>query len=473
MTTGMASMARRTRRSLLTGTVVAAAAGPLAACQAGGSPAAGRTPLAAPAPQGRVTWLVRNTAFEVDWEQNTVLPDLKQKLPSLEVDLAIVPGGAEYDAKLTSMVVGGSSPEVWTHWGGRSYVDYVHNGWLEDLTALIARDKLDTSAFLPGTLDWFKLKGKQYALPFSQSYGSFVFYNKSLLAQAGLKPPPTSLDDPSWTWDALIQMAQKLTSNPGTPQAVYGFMAFADSAQFLSQTLAKLWGGDIFLPEHYQTGIAQKTQLDSAEAIAGHQARQDLIFRQHVIPTPDDAKALGVQGDLFQAGKIALNLQAGWAVRNYSTGIKDFDWGIAPIPAKKQSVGPNFTDAWMLGKQAPNKEGGWALIKYLLTPAAQQAFARVTGTAPAIKAAEDEWFKLMGDHLPVSDVRRVTDAALKHSFELSQHTFAKWAEILAAIRKAVDPIWQNQTTAAEALRAGKPVVDQIVAQAYQEYQGTL
>jgi hypothetical protein len=79
----------------------------------------------------------------------------------------------------------------------------------------------------------------------------------------------------------------------------------------------------------------------------------------------------------------------------------------------------------------------------------------------------------MGDHMPAADVRRVTDAALKHSFELSQHTFAKWAEILAAIRKAVDPIWQNQTTAAEALRAGKPVVDQIVAQAYQEYQGTL
>jgi hypothetical protein len=75
--------------------------------------------------------------------------------------------------------------------------------------------------------------------------------------------------------------------------------------------------------------------------------------------------------------------------------------------------------------------------------------------------------------MPPADVRKVTEFSLTHSFELSQHTFARWAEILGAIRQVTDPLWTNQTTAADALRAGKAQVDQVVLQAYGEYQGSI
>jgi multiple sugar transport system substrate-binding protein len=271
----------------------------------------------------------------------------------------------------------------------------------------------------------------------------------------------------------MVDMAKALTVGPGTPEATYGLWAFADSAQFLSPTLARLWGGDVFLPEHYKNGIAQRTQIDAQAAIDGHQARQDLIYRQRVVPTPDDQKALGVTGDLFTAGKIALNLQAGWAVRDYTTLIKDFDWGVAPIPAKKASAGPQFTDAWMLGKQATNKEGGWSLIRYLTGAEAQRDQSRVTGIGPALKAAEDEWLKKMSARVPMEDLRKVTAGGLQHSFELPQHTFAKWAELLAVIREATGPVWQNKATAADALRGARARLDQVAAQTYQDYQGIL
>ena len=267
--------------------------------------------------------------------------------------------------------------------------------------------------------------------------------------------------------------ARRLTRATGGPDAIFGLMAFPNGAQFLAQELAQLWGGDIFLPEHYRNGIAQKTQLNSKEALEGHQARQDLIFRQNVIPTPEDVRALGVTGDLFIAGKIALNLQAGHLVRQYINGIKDFDWGIAPIPPKVKSIGPQFTDGWMLGKEAPNKEGGWVLTKYLAGPEGQRGMVRTTGTAPALKAAEPEWFKLFGSRMTPEDLKKVTTVSLQNSIELSQHTFARWPEILTHIQSVTNPIWQNRVTAAEALRAGKPPLDQIVAQAHQEFQGTL
>jgi multiple sugar transport system substrate-binding protein len=467
----MERIAAARRRALVLG----GAAGPLAllaACASGGQTGAG-TPAAPRAVGGAVGWLVRDNAQELEWQKSVVLPELAKQYPQLTVDLIVTPGSGPFDAKLTALVVGGQSPEVWTHHGGRSYVDYLKNGWLDELTPLAGRDKLDLDAFLPNTVDWFRNKGRLFALPYYQSYGSFVFYNRQLIERAGLKPPPADGADRSWTWDAMVDMAKKLTRATGGPDAQFGLTAFADSAQFLSQTLAMLSGGDVFTPEHYKSGIAQKSQLDSPAAIEGHQARQDLIFRQQVIPTAADVQAMGVTGDLFQAGKIGLNLNAGWQVRTYVSGIKDFAWGIAPIPARKQSAGPQFTDAWMLGKQAKNRDGGWALIKHLVTPDAQRAFIRATGSGGALKAAEDEWFKQMGDRMPVADVRKVTEFSLTHAFELSQHTFAKWAEILAAIRQATDPLWTNQSTAADALRSGKAQVDQVVAQAYEEYKGAM
>jgi multiple sugar transport system substrate-binding protein len=463
------------RRAVVLGPGGAAAgAALLAACASGGPGGQAAGTAAAPRTvSGTVGWLVRDNPQELEWQKSVVLPELAKLLPQLTVDLIVSPGSAPFDAKLTALVVGGQSPEVWTHHGGRSYVDYLKNGWLEELTPLAGRDKLDFDAFLPNTVDWFRNKGRLWALPYYQSYGSFVFYNRQLIERAGLKPPPADGADRSWTWDAMVEMAKKLTRATGGPDAQFGLTAFADSAQFLSQTMAMLCGGDVFTPEHYKGGIAQRTQLDSPAAIEGHQARQDLIFRQQVIPTAADTQAMGVTGDLFQAGRIGLNLNAGWQVRSYASGIKDFAWGIAPIPAKKQSAGPQFTDAWMLGKQAKNRDGGWALIKHLLTPDAQRAFTRSTGSGGALKATEDEWFKLMGDRMPPADVRKVTEFSLTHSFELSQHTFAKWAEILGAIRQVTDPLWTNQSTAADALRAGKAQVDQVVLQAYGEYQGSI
>ena len=444
----------------------------LAACATGREPA-GSTPAAPKSLSGTINWLVRDNAQELEWQKNVVTPELAKLHPQITVELISGGNAASFDAKLTSLVVGGQSPELWTHHGGRSFVDYMKNGWLEELTPLVARDKVDLNAFLPNTVEWFRNQNKLWAMPYYQSYGSFVFYNKQLIERGGLKPPPADPTDRTWTWDAMVDIAKKLTRNTGGPDGQFGLTAFADSAQFLSQTMAMLFGGDIFLPEHYKDGIAQRTQLDSPQAIEGHQARQDLIYRQQIVPTAADTRALGVTGDLFQAGKVALNLNAGWQVRNYTLGIKDFQWGIAPIPAKRKSSGPQFTDAWMLGKQAKNKEAGWALIRHIITPEAQRAFIRTTGSGGAVKAAEDEWFKLMGDRQPVADVRKVTEFALKSSFELSQHTFAKWSEILAAVRQATDPLWRNESTASDALRAGKAQVDQVVAQAHAEFKGSL
>ena len=152
-----------TRRSAL-----AAGAGVpalLAACATGREPA-GNTPAAPKTLTGAIGWLVRDNAQELEWEKNVVTPEFAKLYPQITIEL--IPGGnaASFDAKLTSLVIGGQSPELWTHHGGRSFVDYMKNGWLEELTPLVARDKVDLNAFLPNTVEWFRNQNKLWAMPY-------------------------------------------------------------------------------------------------------------------------------------------------------------------------------------------------------------------------------------------------------------------------------------------------------------------
>src|SRR6266545_6103730 len=188
-------MTSTTRRQLLVASGAGLSAAALAACGTGNE---GQAPEATPkALSGPVTWFVRNNQQENDWQKGSAVPNFAKQNPQLTVDLVVVAGN-EFDAKLTSLVVGGQSPEVWTHHGNRAFVDYRKNGWLAELTPLAARDKMDFGAFLPNTVDWFRSQGKLWALPYYQSYGSFLFYNRDMLDRAGLKAPPADGSDKSW-----------------------------------------------------------------------------------------------------------------------------------------------------------------------------------------------------------------------------------------------------------------------------------
>jgi multiple sugar transport system substrate-binding protein len=94
----------------------------------------------------------------------------------------------------------------------------------------MTRDKIDLSTYLPAVKDVidniYKRNGKYYALPNFYSYGKFVLYNAGMLAEAGLKPPPTDWEDRSWTWDIYLDYARKLTKNASTPDVIFGSLSY-------------------------------------------------------------------------------------------------------------------------------------------------------------------------------------------------------------------------------------------------------
>ena len=67
-------------------------------------------------------------------------------------------------------------------------------------------------------MDTYTREGKLYGIPFA-SGASYLFYNKNAFDEAGLPYPTTNWDDPTWTWEAWVDIAKQLTKNYGNPDA--------------------------------------------------------------------------------------------------------------------------------------------------------------------------------------------------------------------------------------------------------------
>lgn len=88
---------------------------------------------------------------------------------------------------------------------------YAATGALENLGPLIARDRYPIDDFYPALMRGFKFQDRLYALP-RDNDTKVIFYNKRLLADAGLVAPGNA-----WTWEEFRQTAASAVRR-GLPQ---------------------------------------------------------------------------------------------------------------------------------------------------------------------------------------------------------------------------------------------------------------
>jgi multiple sugar transport system substrate-binding protein len=85
---------------------------------------------------------------------------------------------------------GGKCPDVLMAWEF-TYAGLAERGVLEDLNPMLARDKIFASELkadsVPSLYETFGYNGGQYAFP-EQWSGTFLYYNKKLFAEAGVRP---------------------------------------------------------------------------------------------------------------------------------------------------------------------------------------------------------------------------------------------------------------------------------------------
>ncbi|MBO3662588.1 sugar ABC transporter substrate-binding protein [Microbacterium stercoris] len=179
--------------------------------------------------------------------------------------------------------------------------------------APLSRFEVDTDGFAQGILDAATYEDEIYGLaPAVNTLG--IFYNKTLLDEAGIEPPKT--------WDDLKAASAALTEGDR-----YG-VAFS--------AIATYEGAWQFLPFMWTNG-GDETDLQTPEVAEALQLWVDLV--------KDGSASEGVVNwsqadvkDQFVAGKAAMMVNGPWQIP--ALADTDFEWGSVLVPVNEEGQTP-------------------------------------------------------------------------------------------------------------------------------------
>ncbi len=208
--------------------------------------------------------------------------------------------------KVIVQSIGGVGADLFDCYDQKSLSAYVRSGVALDVTAALKERGISIDDVWPGVRPCFMYDGHVYGLPCNAGVDT-LWVNKDLFASTGIELPERR----PWTWQEFLPLAHRLTLKDRDGRIVqYGFLA--DWGNLWTMCLTQ-WGGHLYSPD------GTRCTIDSPEAIAGVQFAHDLIYKEHVMPTPVEEASLSGQGGWgqgtlkwFGAGKGATALGGRW-----------------------------------------------------------------------------------------------------------------------------------------------------------------
>ena len=321
------------------------------------------------------------------------------KPKGLEVEF-VNPGQAVVD-KITTLHVSGTPADMWE--SASLWRD--QEGILAELTPFMTRDKIDEKQWFPDAINSMKAPSpwpppsgsKVWGMPVSISADAMA-YNLELFEANGLKPPPQDPDDRSWTMDAFLETATKLTK--GTTQFGWGG-SFTPGNEWMNG------------PSYFGYGpvdlAAKKVTIDTPGFRNGTQYWIDIFLRRHVVPTSDELNTLrGSPGQAaFLTGKIGME-----RISNFPTR-PDFRWDVAalpytPNPAQPKNVSGRISvHGLYMDSDGKNKDRTWQIFRYWMRPDTNQQYVWSDGhvVSPLVKTGSELSLKQFQNSVNVADAK--------------------------------------------------------------------
>jgi len=224
--------------------------------------------------------------------------------------------------------------------------------------------------YIANTIKKSTYKGKLYGLPCIIG-GTVVYYNKDLLAKAGVTKIPTNTTE-------LAGAAAQVMKNGGS--GVWGYqvpMTNKDFNWYFQYHNIHNRGVDIISPDGNSVTF---TKPGNAQAL---QAEVDLFLKSKSAPPVGQYdREAGVS--LFKAGRIAFIHDEPLRLPVFRGENLSFKWDfIEPLgaPGGKRTIF-STTGHWVMASKSKNKEAAWELIKFLASPAFANEFGSHYGWAP-------------------------------------------------------------------------------------------
>ena len=305
---------------------------------------------------GNVTLWVGFSDRELGVIKDTVA-EFEKTHPSIKVKVV----GGISDDKIIASIRGGNSPDLAQSFTADNTGAFCNSGGWIDLKDYLQRDKIDESLFGATSAEYTKYKDTRCALPMlADVYG--LYYNKKLLAKAGITEPPKTMSE-------LTADAKKLTERDGSGKLkVVGF----DPAQGFYENA----------PAHYGPLFGAKWVDDQGKSALSAGGWDDfLTWSKDLIDFYGYDELTRWQagaGDefspqnAFERGKLAMNIDGEFRTAFIKAEHPDLDYGTAPMPvadAHPELYGAGYVTGNILGipKNAKNKDAAWELMKWLAT----------------------------------------------------------------------------------------------------------
>ncbi|MGD0255283.1 MAG: ABC transporter substrate-binding protein [Acidimicrobiales bacterium] len=386
--TGSTGDRRLNRRDFLGGLVLLGTSGVvLSACSSGSS--SGSSKISLPSfPLGAAARTISKPVQITLWHSmnsanQTTLTNLTNKFNSSQSDVHVnLVNQNSYDDTLTAYTAalsGGTLPDV-VQMQTTNLQFMIDSQSVVPAQSAVEADHYDLSDYIPSTVEFFKVKGTLYALPFNIS-SNVLYYDKNAFRAAGLDPdaPPKSLD-------GLRTAAEKIVS---TNTEKYGMSLKVTDADF--QLELALTGGELVNKDNGRSARATAVSFDDKAGKSIFEWWGGMLDDKLAQPT-----SFTTFDNLFAiANRIAPMTWETSAALGTILGVLNLypqvSLGVGGLPSPSTSNGGVFAGGaglYMVSKSSPERQdAAWQYIKFLNEPTQQAAWAVGTGYIPIRKSA--------------------------------------------------------------------------------------
>lgn len=335
------------------------------------------------------------------------------------VESTIVPWG-EYWTKLQTALPTGTGPDVF--WMNMYAPDYINADLLLDLTDDLDAAGVDMSKYPESVTSMYVKDDKIYGVPKDYD-GMALYYNKAIFDEMNVEYPQAG-----WTWDDLLQAAQKLTN-----ESHYGIVARSDGntgyQNFAFQNDGSFVDAD---------GMPTVNGKEITEAL---QFEHDLMYKYKVAPTGTELLEFAAD-DMFISGQAAMITSGSWSIQTYVDAL-GADCQIAELPEKVKQGATTHGLAYCVASNSSNKEAAVKFVEFAATKEAQEVTAKAA--IPAYEGAAESWLTLY----PEQDVQILLDSvdyASPNPYYANHHSEA--AQVLT---DTISAIWVDENADIQAM----------------------
>jgi multiple sugar transport system substrate-binding protein len=363
------------RRSLLKAMAATSAVAVVAACapaQSGSGPATGGA--AAPAAdQTTVRLLTTHGA--------TMAPFISASLEKFsaahpEINLSHEDLTEGYYDRLNVMLASNTLPDV-VNLRSFDMYDWFRLGNLHSITPFLEADPdLAPEDMVDAIMQSCAFEGQHWGLPYDASVMIF-FYNKTLLDEAGVAPPPDT-----WTWNDMVSIAKSLTD---ADQERWGFARFPGIDNWTVEPWYLSNGAKMINDERTEWTLVGPEAEETLEFLVG------LTKTEQVAPPPEAASDL----NLFVIGRGAIYSSGQWEIPGNRDAIQDFEWDVVGYPTGPAGHHPiTHGGTYVMYAKTQVPEAAWQIQKWIC--AGEDWQANVYGASgysiPALKSvSESAW----------------------------------------------------------------------------------